>query len=242
MKHIRQEDNHDSELTSSSADNEIMLTRSAIPAIDLKKKCMFCDKTNYKGNKTLIRVEHETFWKTLDKIAKEKNDHDLRLKLEVTSVNYPHWKQDITKTHVAYSKRSVEKMTYKNHCDEAFSNFTPYLDELLNDFRAIKLSSLLTKYIDLLVESGLEKDTANNYVAQRLKDRIIKHYGKKVTFAQSSRKDESQFVYNSNIDIQNVINVASELKNINKPENLELLTDKLHEEIVKDYKSNISCF
>ena len=78
----------------------------------------------------------------------------------------------------------------------------------------------------MLVESGLEKDTANNYVAQRLKDRIIKHYGKKVTFAQSSRKNESQFVYNSNIDIQNVIN-------------LELLTDELHEEIVNDYKSNI---
>ena len=44
MKHIRQEDNHDSELTSSSANNESMLTRSAIPAIDLKRKCMFCDK------------------------------------------------------------------------------------------------------------------------------------------------------------------------------------------------------
>ena len=98
---------------------------------------------------------------------------------------------------------------------------------------------MLTKYIDLLVESGLEKDTANNYVAQRLKDRIIKHYGKNSTFAQSSRKNESQFVYNSNIDIQNVINVASELKNINKPENLELLTDELHEEIVNDYKSNV---
>ena len=41
-------------------------------------------------------------------------------------------------------------------------------------------------------------------------------------------------MYNSNIDIQNVINVASELKNINKPENLELLTDELHEEIVND--------
>ena len=91
----------------------------------------------------------------------------------------------------------------------------------------------------MLVESGLEKDTANNYVAQRLKDRIIKHYRKKVTFAQSSRKNESQLVYNSNIGIQNVINAASELKNIYKPENLELLTDELHEEIVNDYKSNV---
>ena len=71
-----------------------------------------------------------------------------------------------------------KKMTHKNHYDEAFSNFTSYLDELLNDFRAIKLSSLLNKYIDLLVQSGLEKDTANNCVAQRLKDCIIKHYGR----------------------------------------------------------------
>ena len=81
LKHIRQEDNHDSELTSSSANNESMLTTSATPAIDLKKKCMFCDKTNYKGNKILIQLEYETFWKTLDKIAKEKNDHDLRRKV-----------------------------------------------------------------------------------------------------------------------------------------------------------------
>ena len=109
-----------------------MLTRSAIPAIDLKKKCMFCGKTNYKGNKTLIRVEHETFWKTLDKIAKEKNDHDLRRKvggdfskLPALEVRYP------KNYHAAYTKCSVEKMTHKNHYDEAFSNFTPYLDELL---------------------------------------------------------------------------------------------------------------
>ena len=46
-------------------------------------------------------------------------------------------------------------------------------------------------------------------------------------------------MYNSNIDTQIVISVASELKNINKPENLELLTDELHEEIVSDYKSNV---
>ena len=45
---------------------------------------------------------------------------------------------------------------------------------------------------------------------------------------------------NSNIDIQNLKNVASELKNINKPENLDLLTDELHEEIVNDYKSNVT--
>ena len=44
---------------------------------------------------------------------------------------------------------------------------------------------------------------------------------------------------NPNIDIQNVINVASELKNINNPENLEVLKDELHEEIVNDYKSNV---
>ena len=56
--------------------------------------------------------------------------------------------------HAAYTKHSVEKMTHKNHYDEAFSSFTPYLD----DFRTIKLSSILTKYIDLLAESGLEKE------------------------------------------------------------------------------------
>ena len=44
---------------------------------------------------------------------------------------------------------------------------------------------------------------------------------------------------NPNIDIQNVINVASELKNINNPENLEGLKDELHEEIINDYKSNV---
>ena len=155
LKHIRQEDNHDSELTSSSANNESMLTRSAIPAIDLKKKCMFCDKTNYKGNKTLIRIEYETFWKTLDKIAKEKNDHDLRRKVGGDFSKLPAMEARYHKNcHAAYTKHSVEKMTHKNHYDEAFSNFTPYLD----DFRTIKLSSILTKYIDLLAESGLEKE------------------------------------------------------------------------------------
>ena len=140
---------------------------------------MFCDKTNYKGNKTLIRVKYETFWKTLDKIAKEKNDLDLRRKVGGDFSKLPALEARYHKNcHAAYTKCSVEKMTHKNHYDEAFSNFTPYLDELLNEFRAIKLSTILTKYINLLVESGLEEDTANNYVAQCLKDCIIKHYGK----------------------------------------------------------------
>ena len=30
------------------------------------------------------------------------------------------------------------------------------------------------------------------------------------------------------------------MKNVNKPENVELLTDELHEEIVNDYKSNVT--
>ena len=91
-----------------------MLTRSAIPAIDLKKKCMFCDKTNYKGNKTLIRVEYETFWKTLDKIAKGKNDHDLRRKVGGDFSKLPALEARYHKNcHAAYTKRSVEKMTLK---------------------------------------------------------------------------------------------------------------------------------
>ena len=139
----------------------------------------------------MIRVEYETFWKTLNIIVKEKNDYDRRRKVGGDFSKLPALEARYHKNrHAAYTKRSVEKMTHKNPYDEAFSNFTPYLDELLNDLRAIKLSSLLTKYIDLLVESGLEKDTANNYVAQHLEDRVIKHYEKKVTFAQSSTKNE----------------------------------------------------
>ena len=75
-----------------------MLTRSTIPAIDLKKKCMFCDKTHYKGNKTLIRVEYETFGKHWIKLPRKKMRTIFAVKLEVTSVNYLHWKKDITKT------------------------------------------------------------------------------------------------------------------------------------------------
>ena len=99
---------------------------------------MFCDKTNYKGNKTLILVEYGTFWKTLDKIAKEKNDHDLRRKVGGDFSKLPALEARYHKNcHAAYTKRSLEKMTHKNHYDEAFLNFTPYLDGLLNDFRAI---------------------------------------------------------------------------------------------------------
>ena len=48
---MRQEDNHDSELTSFRANNESMLTRSAIPAIDLKRNVCFVIKQIIKGTK-----------------------------------------------------------------------------------------------------------------------------------------------------------------------------------------------
>ena len=85
----------------------------------------------------------------MDKIAKEKNNHNFRRKVggdfsKLAALEARYHKN----CNAAHTKRSVEKMTHKNHYDEAFSDFTPYLVDLLNDFRAIKLSSLLTKYID----------------------------------------------------------------------------------------------
>ena len=57
--------------------------------------------------------------------------------------------------------------------DRAFKQFIDLYD-LLNDLIALNLSLLLSKYIDFLIETGVNKEVANNYVAQQ--DRNVKYY------------------------------------------------------------------
>ena len=102
---------------------------------------------------------------------------DFFVKQGVILVNYQHWSHDIIKTVMLSNiRKTTERSPAVINYDRTFITFFSYL---LNDLIAVNLSLLLSKYIDLLIETGVNKEVANNYVAQRLKYRNVKYSNSK---------------------------------------------------------------
>ena len=58
------------------------VTRSKLnSSINFKKVCMFCEKEKHKGCKSMVRVEYQRFWETLDTFCTKRDDNYLRLKV-----------------------------------------------------------------------------------------------------------------------------------------------------------------
>ena len=226
----------DTSISKDKADEDcsiLKVTRSRSSVIDFKKVCMFCERTNHKGDRTLIRVEYETFWVTLADVCKKKGDAKLALKVGGDFSKLPALEARYHRAcHAAYTKPCYQKS--KNYFDEAFETFRIYFDKLLCDGRAVLMDILLKQYKVFLANSGQLVESLESYTIPKLKDKILKCYGDSVTFADSKRKNEAQFVYSSAIDIQDVINVASDYRKSLAPDALEMITDTLNNEIAED--------
>ena len=200
------------ELTSESPSSS-RVTRSTNPTIDLKKVCLFCSKTNYKGNKKMSQVEYETFWKTLEQRVKEKKDDDLIRKIGNDFSKLPALEARYHKEcYASYLKPDQVTGTPVNNYDIAFQSFKLYLDSKLNDNRAVTFDVLMEKFKECLIEAGISEIDSEKYQGKHLKERIKKSYGNEVIFSHSHRKNESQFIYSAKIDIKDTINTMADKK------------------------------
>ena len=131
-------------------------TRSSTPTVDLKRVCLFCNKTNHKGNKSMARVEYEQFRLTLERSCKEKGDAELPLKIGGDFSKIPALEPRYHKTcYASYVKPVYTKTSTVNYYNDAFERFIPYFDSLLKDNRAIPMDKLLDHYKSMLINCGV---------------------------------------------------------------------------------------
>ena len=198
-----------------SADSSEPSTRSKVCTnIDFKSVCFFCEKITRKNDRKLVRVQWPNFLESLEEKCSEKEDHNLRMKIDGDFSKLPALEARYHKDcHALYMKNKLSSSGGKNPYDEAFDRLVDYLVPLLYNGRATEMSNLLDKYKEFLSEIESEDDIdPTSYRTEHLKARMQKHFGQTIAFADQKRKTSSQIVYSSSIDMKDVINIASDYK------------------------------
>ena len=171
---------------------------------------------------------------TMDKIercCRERKDYDLeRLiggdfsKLPAIEAKYHRncYNMYLKKTTTVKSKDTIHDICFKLLVDEK-------VDPALSDGRALNINTLLTQFKEYLKDK--EYDDYDAYTSQKLKQRLVKHYGSSICVTQEI--NQTQSIYSSNTCITEVINIAANYKQMIKDreliENVDVRTEQLIE-------------
>lgn len=96
--------------------------------------------------------------------------------------------------------------------DMAFQQLVDYVDKtIIKELDVIKIVSLRDMYIDLLSDNDVE---APGYRTEKLKARLIKHYGDQLTFWRPQRRTETEFVYSSSVSTGQAVEAGAALVDV----------------------------
>lgn len=104
--------------------------------------------------------------------------------------------------------------------DTAFNEMAAKISEGIYQGKAYDMSSLLSKYRELLKEKGIK---AESYSKQHLKLRLQKHLGEEIVFHQHPDRSKPEVIYSRNISLQDVLN-ASAAQNARSVSNVSINT------------------
>ena len=204
------------------------VSRSQIDAFDINK-CAICqqDKTMLTKNKGARSREPLSLNMTatgsasLLKAAQIRDDRRLLLQIHG---------QDTIAMEIKYRKScyvqyvragALAKLEEQNCEDEniaresynrAFSNIREYVNNtVLKERKAVKMSELLEQYIRKQSQEGVN---APSYRSSKLKNRLIKSFGSRLSYRQPLDRSQSEIVYSSHVTtgevVETVVNTSGD--------------------------------
>lgn len=195
--------------------------RSQLPNFDLNK-CAICQKDKIQKSIKGLRTREpltlnisEYGSTTLAKAAKLRNDTRLLLNIEGkdTIAMEVKYHRSCYKDYVRVKEidKSCQEKNDEECYDRAFSNLKETVNvEIITKSRAIPMSDLLDDYVKYLAEHGI---SAPSYSSSKLKSRLIRCFGQKLSFRSPVSKNQSEIVYSSQVNVGEVIEAFC--KNIN---------------------------
>lgn len=171
-------------------------------------KCIFCKNRTHKKVKVMVNARTFEAGTTIENAAKDQGDEEmLRLLRGVKDLVAAEAKYHKA-CYSSYVSKSNLKFTEGKKEDSFASAFAELAEQITTDLmtgKAFDMAVLLKKYHDLLKTKGVKETT---YTAQRLKNRMIHHFGEAIVFHQQYRRNKSELVYSSSISLQDIINAA----------------------------------
>ncbi|MES9880475.1 MAG: hypothetical protein ABW185_06285, partial [Sedimenticola sp.] len=203
----------DDEQADTSPTTSPVKTRSKVPSYKARTMCLICNKVWCKGKRPISKVSTDDRDETLKAKAKQLNRQDIRRRIRGKG-------HDMVSNDICYHKQCMDVFmntrvprgkedTHKLH-DEAFSELVKQVDaQLFDDANGIMLSSLRGIYQRELTKLGL--GNRDPYKITRLKEKLIKHYGSRLTILEQSHG--SAFVCSSSVPVGDCIAQMKALQN-----------------------------
>ena len=191
---------------------------SASVSVDWSK-CFICRNKTYKKDKKMNKVCTFEACQNVREAADNKGDEVMIHAL--ISVNY-----DLIAADAQYHKTCfasyISKSNLKHKAfrekqgeslyEEMFDKMSSEITEGLKEGMAFDMTSLLSRYRELLAERGVD---ATSYSKQRLKLRLEKHFGETIIFHKDPGKNRPEVIYYSDISIQDMLNSVAAARNPN---------------------------
>jgi len=187
-------------------------TRSSYPAVEWNL-CLFCQKRQHRGDRVLSKIQNATTEKIIKDAAVRRDDH--LLISELTSRNLikiqAKYHASCKSSYTSNSNLDVIKKQIEEDdslYDSAFQQLLWKIDsDLMLKYRAFDMSKLVSIFRSLLPENNME----GSYRTEKLKRRLISHYGNQIVFQSQELSNKPELVYSSKISIEDAINTTAKL-------------------------------
>lgn len=183
-------------------------------------KCLFCGNqyVKFKGKRQyLIKCVTKTASDSIFAAAEAKQDETLLCKIRGQDIvaREAHYhgccRREYTRLEQRHPQpKSPELLKSKETHSDAFEYICKYIEEtIITGQKVERLSMIRERYLKYILEHHPE-DYSENYRSFKLKDKLVNHFGARISFWQAST-NRSQLVYASAIHKGQSIEVAFEL-------------------------------
>ena len=181
-------------------------------------KCLFCGNqyVKFKGKRQyLIKCVTKTASDSIFAAAETKQDETMLCKIRGKDIvaREAHYHGCCRREYIRLEQRhpkSPELLKSKETHSDAFEYICKYIEEaIITDQKVERLSMIRERYLKYILEHH-PKDYSENYRSFKLKDKLVNHFGARISFWQAST-NRSQLVYTSAIHKGQSIEVAFEL-------------------------------
>ena len=198
--------------------------RSFVQPVDWSK-CVFCEKYKHKGNTNLSQILTDTAEHDLKEAAKVRSDIQMLRKINGIDLIAQEVKYHANCFSAYMSERNLDKFGCDDNDSEsgyikAFSELIQKIDvDILHLKKSFDMGTLLTMYKTLLQRRNLPFET---YRIEKLKWRLVNHYGDKIVFQVQFDRTKPELIYNSDISVSDAIIAVASVKSSTLP-NIQVL-------------------
>ena len=170
--------------------------------------CIICQNRSYRGDKRLQTCKSKSRQETIKQAALLKDDNVVLQRICGVNMGQLRYHKGCMEKYARRNNDEVQESSISDTYDTAFQVVINKIDHELSNGSGFYLSSLTDELRKYLKYENVE---SNGYRNQKMKKRLVAHYGNNIAFKQPQDRTKSEIVYSSKISFADLILTNAEL-------------------------------